>query len=1121
MPADIPITPDPSLPSHQPGQQAPGQQEPGQHALDEIQRQLHMLAARMDRAENRLGIQSQSPVISPSQVIRRDAPASAPFAATPTAPPVPIADPLPRVVTSAPPVAMPPIAPPVTSQPTSTPPSMRAPIAASVSGNPTMENPITVAESIVNSIGATRTRISGSGADKKLLGDWENLIGGKWALWVGLLSLFLAVAYFLAYTWKSLPPMPPAARVACGIAAGAALIGAGGFFRTRTQRWFSEGLAGAGLAVLYLSFWAGAQQYHLLSFGTAFTAMGLTTVLGVYLAIRFDALSLSILATLGGFLTPLLLHGKGVTGSELLHRESLSLLTYVAVLNAGILAVSLFKRWNSLTWLSFIATVLLIGSWAIDDYSIAQRWPTFAYFTIYFLLFVGTSCFYSLARREETAQPDLLLLFAATSTYSLAGHALLNGALGTMPGTFALALALFFGFLCSAVKLLAPGIRTLRQSTGGLALLFLTVAIPIQYQQQGLAIGWCVEAAVLLILGLRLQASLLQRAGQTVWCLSLVPLLGVLLDVAPKPPNLFLNDRALPLLLSLLATALVVAQHWVMQKASNGESNDSRQEPSDRPALLDALAPLYASYVVLGGAWLLAQESYLWFSWHKWPNPGTWHAGALYIISGLLALYAAAAFAIGLKGRDMAVRLSAMAVTAVAMTLPIWTGLVFSTTGWTPFWNLRWLSYIIIALALAAIGWMMQRDPEAFTSEEAQTSGVWLAAVSLFALMGMTIETYCGFGRGALPTDGDWRAGAFFAIAILWGVFAASLIHLSYAWRQAALRMTALAVGGGASLLLVIVSIGYSGLDWAPLFNLRALAFAVTVSLSAVIAMGENRHFKASGHNGGLASTAVLAALLSACLLIWGLTQESYNTFDHFQKTFGPHWKLIAFFFISVLWSAGMWVLLRVGVQRSLVLFRVVAYELAVLAGALSLWAALDTTRLGWLPLFNARCGAFVLVALLLAACSALLGRYRDSVTEWEQQMGAILGWAAGALLLWGITQEVYETCFYHRQVLGSHWVRWAQMVVSLAWSVYGAALLVGGINRNFQPLRLAALGLLAVTVLKVFLFDLGFLSGPLRMFSLAGLGLALIFISWLYGRYARNGDAGSGDMISPLVATE
>ena len=62
--------------------------------------------------------------------------------------------------------------------------------------------------------------------------------------------------------------------------------------------------------------------------------------------------------------------------------------------------------------------------------------------------------------------------------------------------------------------------------------------------------------------------------------------------------------------------------------------------------------------------------------------------------------------------------------------------------------------------------------------------------------------------------------------------------------------------------------------------------------------------------------------------------------------------------------------------------------------------------------------------------------------------------------------------------------------------------MLVAGIIRSIQPARLAALGLLGFTALKVFLFDLSFLDTPMRILSFGGLGLTLIGISWLYSRY-------------------
>ena len=65
--------------------------------------------------------------------------------------------------------------------------------------------------------------------------------------------------------------------------------------------------------------------------------MAVTVFVGVLLAQRYDAISLSLLATIGGFLTPpVLLRGEG--GAPV---APYPLFTYVTVLNAGILTVSL------------------------------------------------------------------------------------------------------------------------------------------------------------------------------------------------------------------------------------------------------------------------------------------------------------------------------------------------------------------------------------------------------------------------------------------------------------------------------------------------------------------------------------------------------------------------------------------------------------------------------------------------------------------------------------------------------------------------------------------------------------------------------------------------------------
>ena len=1041
--------------------------------------------------------------------------------------------------------------------------------------------------------------------------EWESLIGGKWALWVWSVAVFLATAFFLAYTWRYLPE---AGRMAVGFAAGGTFLVIGGYCRHRAERWFSEGMTGAGLGLCYLTIWAGAQRYEILPFEIAFVLMALTTALGVTLAVRYDAVSLSVLATCGGFLTPALLQSGGSSSAH-----AMAFLTYVAVLNAGILAVSIFKQWRGIIWLSLVATILLVGGWSLDSYTADQRWPLFTFVTLYFLLFLGTSCFHSLVRRKPTAPEDLLLLFADAFVYALAGYSLLHGAIRACPGTFPLALAFFFALLAVATKALVPENVTLRRSAGGIALLFLTITIPIQLKQGWIAVGWSVQAAVLLSLGLRAGSPLLHRAGQAVWGLSLLRLLGVLLDAHPTPHLLFLNPRALPLLVSVLASG------WMGLIARR---NTRRQD--DEPALTDELAPFYAVYATLAGAWLLAQETHLGLGRVHLPEPASWQAGALYVIACVLSIYAVAVFALGQWQRHVAFRFSALLVAALATVLPLWASLALPAANGTPFWNLRALSYLVVAVALGGLAWMTTRDRDGMEPLEVEALGPLPAFVSLFVLWGMTLETFASFQRSAIPSPDTWVAAALFAIAVLWSVFAFVMLLLGLTWKHEGLRHCGYVVGLLGSGLLLVNALGSIGFDWTPIVNLRCFAFAIvaTVLVLATV-IGRSSEADAAGEEGALAGRI---KLLASVVVLWGLTQETYLSFRHWGIPSADAWQSAACFTLAMLWSGFALATFIFGVRRQQEEWRYLGYftgivallgllctafasrpdwapflnlralafatmttALAVaatlarnreddlppvetgvaagttlLAGLVLLWgltgetyeaaryyqsalgadwrmgahfviaslwcsfalgllvlpatwrhsgvrlaaywigglgigllllAAMSATKLDWHPLFNARCLAFALAIATLSGAATVLRQRAADLNPAETELRGSLTLLALGLLLWALTQETYETCHHYRAAFGTHWTRWAQMAISLVWTLYGALLLISGIIRHYQPVRLIALGLLGLTVVKVFLFDLSFLDTPLRILSFGGLGLALIFISWLYGR--------------------
>jgi uncharacterized membrane protein len=81
-------------------------------------------------------------------------------------------------------------------------------------------------------------------------------------------------------------------------------------------------------------------------------------------------------------------------------------------------------------------------------------------------------------------------------------------------------------------------------------------------------------------------------------------------------------------------------------------------------------------------------------------------------------------------------------------------------------------------------------------------------------------------------------------------------------------------------------------------------------------------------------------------------------------------------------------------------------------------------------------------------------------------------------------------------------------LAYSLAWAAFAFILLVVGIQRRAAAARYAGIGLLSVTVLKLFFHDLWRLGGLYRIGSLFGLAVVLILVSVLYQRFMA-GDPG------------
>jgi len=71
----------------------------------------------------------------------------------------------------------------------------------------------------------------------------------------------------------------------------------------------------------------------------------------------------------------------------------------------------------------------------------------------------------------------------------------------------------------------------------------------------------------------------------------------------------------------------------------------------------------------------------------------------------------------------------------------------------------------------------------------------------------------------------------------------------------------------------------------------------------------------------------------------------------------------------------------------------------------------------------------------------------------------------------------------------------------SAVWMLYGAMLMIVGFRRRSSYVRWLALALLAITIAKVFFYDINELQRVYRILSFIGLGVVLLAISFAYQR--------------------
>jgi uncharacterized membrane protein len=505
--------------------------------------------------------------------------------------------------------------------------------------------------------------------------DWETVIGGRWLNRIGILAIIGAVTFFLKLAFDN-NWIGPSGRVAIGVLLGAIMLPWSHWLLQRGYSYFSEGIAGLGAAVLYLSIWAGCQFYKLYSLDVGFLAMIVITGAMAAVALGRNSQRIALLSLIGGFLTPMLVsEGKDA---------QVVLFAYLLILGAGLLVIEMRRDWRSLTPVSFLLTQLYFWGWRSEFYHPNKLERTVIFATLFFLLYAALPVIRAI-RFSNLQQLDVLVVLANSFAYLGALYITLWPQDRWPLTLLVLALSAAHVIVAQLVPPPKTGESPLaRLLYAGLALTFATLTIPIRLEGKWISLAFAVEGAILVWTGFRSLVGYLRGAGYFLLALAAARLL-----IFPLPASQFLfNERFAAF------TVLIICFGVVVYAAREHTSSVGRDE-------LNALGVFAVAINVFS---LIALSLELWDYFGSHAGLGMDSGLAQHLSLSLLwTAYASALIALGVKQESALLRWQAL----VLFGLVVGKVFLYDSSYLDRFYRI--ISFAILGVVLLVVSFLYQR----------------------------------------------------------------------------------------------------------------------------------------------------------------------------------------------------------------------------------------------------------------------------------------------------------------------------------------------------------------------------------------------------------------------------
>ncbi len=381
--------------------------------------------------------------------------------------------------------------------------------------------------------------------------EWGRVLGVA-----GVVAVILGVSFFLKYAFAN-NIIGVTGRVIIGIIAGIAFISAGQYLREK-YRAYSNILIGCGIGLLYLTTFASFAFYNLISSPVAYGLLIGISALSVVLSIVDKAIVLAMIGVIGGFLTPVFMTLSNASLSQVL--------TYVLILNVGVMVVAYVYKWRKLTATAFAGTWLLVFMCFMNLYEKTDRVEMAMFLFLYFAVFLLSSLFHHVIRKEMSDYTDLAIIVVNGLGYTAVTYTLLYEPFKNFMGFFMILMALlYFAIALLSFKTNKEN-KLLNMFLPAMAALFLTLAIPAQLDGPWIALAWFVEAILMYMLDYSLKGKNLYSYGVIVFVVSAIYTFIRYVDSAVygKSFNFLWNERFFIFLVGIV-TAYLLA--FIISKA--------------------------------------------------------------------------------------------------------------------------------------------------------------------------------------------------------------------------------------------------------------------------------------------------------------------------------------------------------------------------------------------------------------------------------------------------------------------------------------------------------------------------------------------------------------------------